>query len=138
MSRAVLADTGPLCAAVDIDDQYHLRARDELDRLQRERRPVLVAYTTLAEGHGLVLGRLGTATGSQWLANLVETASGASMGLEEPGGRPEVADAARTIAVAREAATRAASTISTMMTRSREEGARDGHSTRGGKPDRRA
>jgi predicted nucleic acid-binding protein len=74
VSRAVLADTGPLYAAVDIDDQYHLRARDELDRLQRERRPVLVAYTTLTEGHGLVLGRLGTAIGNQWLVNLVDTA----------------------------------------------------------------
>jgi hypothetical protein len=37
MKRVVLADTGPLYAAVDPDDQYHGRAQRELKRLSRDK-----------------------------------------------------------------------------------------------------
>lgn len=57
--RAVLADAGPLYAAVDPDDQYHARARAELRALNREGIGVAVAYSTLAETYTLVLYRLG-------------------------------------------------------------------------------
>jgi predicted nucleic acid-binding protein len=47
--RAVLADAGPLYAAVDRDDAHHRRAQSELKRLAREKKEVLVAYPTLFE-----------------------------------------------------------------------------------------
>lgn len=55
----MLADAGPLYAAVDPDDQYHGRARRELEVLNREGLGVAVAYSTLAEAYTLVLHRLG-------------------------------------------------------------------------------
>ena len=48
MKRTVLADTGPLYAAVDPDDEYHARAQRELKRLAREKREVVLACPTLA------------------------------------------------------------------------------------------
>lgn len=32
--RAVIADTGPMYAAVDVDDQYHERAQAELQLIE--------------------------------------------------------------------------------------------------------
>jgi len=37
MKRAVLADTGPLYAAADPDEEYHARAQRELKRLARDK-----------------------------------------------------------------------------------------------------
>ncbi len=47
MSRAVIADVGPLYAAADPDDAYRGRAQRELRRLASEGREVLLAYPTL-------------------------------------------------------------------------------------------
>jgi predicted nucleic acid-binding protein len=66
MKRAVLADTGPLYAAVDPDDAHHKRARQELQRLAHEKREVVVAYPTLLETYTLVLFRLGKSTALVW------------------------------------------------------------------------
>jgi predicted nucleic acid-binding protein len=71
MNRAVLADTGPLYAAVDPDDAHHRRAQRELKRLTRERWGVVVAYPTLLEAYTLVLYRLGKRAASDWLADIV-------------------------------------------------------------------
>ena len=60
MSRTVLADAGPLYAALDPDDQFHERARGELALLNRLGLGVAVAYSTLAETYTLVSRRLGT------------------------------------------------------------------------------
>lgn len=49
MKATVLADTGPLYAAVDPDDQHHARAQQELRRLEREGLTVAVACPILAE-----------------------------------------------------------------------------------------
>jgi len=65
--RAVLADTGPLYAAVDVDDAYHARARRELGILTREKREVMLAYPTLSEAYTLVLHRLGKKVSLRWL-----------------------------------------------------------------------
>ncbi|MCU1296053.1 MAG: putative nucleic acid-binding protein [Acidobacteriaceae bacterium] len=70
MKRAVLADTGPLYAAVDPDDAHHKRAREELQRLAREQREVVVAYPTLLETYTLVLFRLGQSAASVWLNDM--------------------------------------------------------------------
>lgn len=75
MKRAVLADTGPLYAATDPDDAHHKRARQELQRLTRDRYEVVVAYPTLLEAYTLVLFRLGRTAAVRWLGDM----SGASL-----------------------------------------------------------
>ena len=59
MRSAVLADSGPLYAAVDPDDAYHPQAQRELKRLARNHQDVIIAYPTLLETYTLVLHRLG-------------------------------------------------------------------------------
>jgi predicted nucleic acid-binding protein len=73
--RAVLADSGPLYAAVDPHDVHHQRSQRELKRLTRERRDVLVSYPTLLEAYSLVLYRLGIGTASDWLSDLLSGGS---------------------------------------------------------------
>ena len=67
MRNAVLADTGPLYAAVDRDDAYHGQAQEELGRLEHEGRRVVVAYPTLLECYTLILRRLGFSVAHTWL-----------------------------------------------------------------------
>jgi predicted nucleic acid-binding protein len=75
MKRAVLADTGPLYAAVDPDDQYHLRAQQELSELQRRQLTVMLAYPTVSEAYTLVLYRLGRSTARSWLQEILKGAT---------------------------------------------------------------
>jgi predicted nucleic acid-binding protein len=70
MTRAVLADSGPLYAAVDEADEHHLEARRELETLDTERRNVVIPYPILLEAYSLVLYRLGVAAAHKWLAFL--------------------------------------------------------------------
>lgn len=81
--RMVLADTGPLYAAIDQDDAHHARARNELKRLAREKRDVMVAYPTLLEAHRLVLQRLGRKAASTWLDEVLKTAALANPSAED-------------------------------------------------------
>jgi predicted nucleic acid-binding protein len=74
VTRAVLADAGPLYAAVDEGDERHHRATNELRRLARERRLTIIAYPTLLEAHALVLTRLGTAAAQAWLELISDAA----------------------------------------------------------------
>ena len=75
MKRSVLADTGPLYAAVDPDDAHHSRAQRELRRLAREKREVILAYSTLLEAYTLVLYRLGNQAASDWLKEMLSGAA---------------------------------------------------------------
>jgi predicted nucleic acid-binding protein len=75
MNRAVLADTGPLYAAVDRDDAHHARAHRELVRLANEKREVFISYPTLLEAYTLVLYRLGVAAASNWLRQVLNGAT---------------------------------------------------------------
>ncbi len=56
----VLADTGPLYAALDPDDTYHARAQEEITKLNRAGVNVAVIYPILQEAYSLILYRLGT------------------------------------------------------------------------------
>lgn len=71
MKRAVLADTGPLYAAVDPDDAHHARAHRELKRLAQDKLEVVLAYPTLLEAYTLVLYRLGMQAASAWLNEIL-------------------------------------------------------------------
>jgi predicted nucleic acid-binding protein len=71
VKRAVLADTGPLYAAVDPDDAYHARAQRELKRLAQDKLEVVLAYPTLLEAYTLVLYRLGMQAASAWLNEIL-------------------------------------------------------------------
>ena len=74
MKRAVVADTGPLYAAVDPQDAHHHRALEQLQELERERREIIVTFPTLLEAHSLILFRLGQKVASRWLAEISDAA----------------------------------------------------------------
>jgi predicted nucleic acid-binding protein len=74
MMRAVLADTGPLYAALDPEDGYHKRALQELQMLDRDRRQIVVLYSTLLEAHSLIMFRLGRDMASEWLTEMANAA----------------------------------------------------------------
>ncbi|MEH2424571.1 MAG: hypothetical protein V7K48_27780 [Nostoc sp.] len=58
--RAVFADTGPLYAAVDVDDEYHQRSQAELQRINAENLIILIPFPVYLETYNLLLYRLGT------------------------------------------------------------------------------
>lgn len=70
MTRAVLADTGPLYAANDEGDDHHRRALRELRELAHDGRQVMVAYPILLEAYSLLLYRLGRNAASSWLTEI--------------------------------------------------------------------
>ena len=70
MRRTVLADTGPLYAAVDPSDEHHERAQEEIGRLNSEGFGVAVAYPTLCECYSLVLYKLGASVAQGWLGEI--------------------------------------------------------------------
>lgn len=70
MTRSVLADTGPLYAAVDPDDQYHARAQEQLQDLADQGLSVVLAYPILLETYTLIRYRLGSASAAAWLKDV--------------------------------------------------------------------
>lgn len=68
--RAVLADTGPLYAAFDPGDQYHPRAKAEMDILNQRGISVQLAYSTLSEAYSLVLYRFSSREALHFLTQL--------------------------------------------------------------------
>jgi predicted nucleic acid-binding protein len=71
MSRAVLADTGPLYALADPSDQFHERAHRELEIIVGRNNSVLVVFPVLCEAHTLVLRRLGGRYAAVWLSEML-------------------------------------------------------------------
>jgi predicted nucleic acid-binding protein len=77
--KALLADTGPLYALVDPDDQYHSRAYSDWERLSREGFQLTISWSTVLETHSLISRRLGFRTAQSWLDQATE-----SLGLLNP------------------------------------------------------
>ena len=75
MRNAVLADTGPLYAALDLTDSNHERAQEEIGRLNREGLLVAVSYPVLCESYSLILYKLGVGAAQDWLVEVRERAS---------------------------------------------------------------
>src|SRR5271166_1852347 len=67
MSRAILADTDPLFAAIDRHDRHHQRALSDSKRIARENWEVMVAYPILLETYSLLLYRLGREAAATFL-----------------------------------------------------------------------
>ncbi len=74
MMRAVLADTGPLYAAVDPEDAHHKRALQDLRKLDSDRRQIVIPYSTLLEAYSLIMFRLGRNVASTWLTDMADAA----------------------------------------------------------------
>jgi len=83
MRSAVLADTGPLYAAVDPHDQHHVRAQTELTKLSQGKLEVVIAYPTLFESFSLILYRLGGPKALGWLAEIRDGATLLAPALED-------------------------------------------------------
>ena len=73
MRFGVLADTGPLYAANDRQDEHHRRALRELHRFSDERTEILIPYPILLEAYSLVLYRLGRQAAIGWLDEVSES-----------------------------------------------------------------
>jgi predicted nucleic acid-binding protein len=74
MTRAVLADSGPLFAIADEGDGHHERALREFELLARDGRDVLVPYPVLLETYTLTLFSLGRRSASDWLSQIMSAA----------------------------------------------------------------
>jgi predicted nucleic acid-binding protein len=74
VNTTVLTDTGPLYALADPSDQFHDRAGEELDAVERSGSSVAVSYPVLCEAHTLVLRRLGGRYARRWLAQILDGA----------------------------------------------------------------
>lgn len=72
MTYGVLADAGPLYAAVDPADSHHKRAVREMQKLEQEGREIVVVYSTLLESYSLILFRLGKSTATDWLTDIAD------------------------------------------------------------------
>ncbi len=67
MKRAVLADAGPLFAAVDPSDKLHKRAVQELKDFARNNVAIIVPSSAVLETYTLVLRKLGAGVAHRWL-----------------------------------------------------------------------
>jgi len=67
----MLADTGPLFAAIDLHDRHHNRALSDMKRIARETWAVMVASPILLEAYSLTLYRLGKAPAATFLSEVL-------------------------------------------------------------------
>jgi predicted nucleic acid-binding protein len=67
----VFIDTSAIYALIDRTDSHHKAARSGLDRLRKLRVEPVITNFIVAEGHALLLARLGPETARGWLAGIV-------------------------------------------------------------------
>jgi len=65
--RAVVADTGPLFAANDDNDEHHRRSVRDLEYFAKGRWEILVCYPVLLETYSLLLFKMGRRAALGWL-----------------------------------------------------------------------
>ncbi len=68
--RAALADTGPLFALIDPDDEHHGRAGRELSGISEDGRELVVAFPIMVEAYKLILRGLGIRAAHRWLGEV--------------------------------------------------------------------
>ena len=68
----MLADAGPLYAAVDPSDLRHQQALRELQRLSQALCNVIVSFSTLLEVHSLVLRKIRRDIALRWLEEMAD------------------------------------------------------------------
>ena len=68
----MLADAGPLYAAVDPSDLRHQQALRELQSLSQDRCNVVVSFSTLLEVHSLVLRKIRRSIALRWLQEMAD------------------------------------------------------------------
>lgn len=73
--RAIIADTGPLYAAVDTDDQYHRKSQQELAKINRENLSIIISYPIYLETHKLILQSLGIGTALKFSQEIKQKAN---------------------------------------------------------------
>ncbi|MEA5619334.1 PIN domain-containing protein [Cronbergia sp. UHCC 0137] len=71
--RAIIADTGPLYAAIDVDDQYHQRSQIQIQRINAENLTILVPFPVYLETYNLLLYRLGTEQAIKFARDCIES-----------------------------------------------------------------
>jgi uncharacterized protein len=67
----VFVDTSAIYALVDRDDANHAAARTAFTRLRRLRAEPVITNFIVAEGHALLLARLGPSIARAWLTRIV-------------------------------------------------------------------
>lgn len=73
MNDPVLADSGPLYAAVDPSDIHHHRALNEFQQLAESHREVVVLFPIMLEAYSLVRRRFDPNIALQWLNEVADS-----------------------------------------------------------------
>ncbi len=71
MIPSILVDTGPLYALADPDDQYYIRANEELIKIQTQSKQILVLYPILMEAYTLISRYLNIDYAHSWLDSMI-------------------------------------------------------------------
>ncbi len=74
MRKAVLADSGPLYAAVDPSDGHHKQSHQQMRKLEQGQYEIVIPVPILLETYTLVQRRLDRQVTQRWLAEVAEAA----------------------------------------------------------------
>ncbi len=71
--RAIIADTTPLYALSDPDDQYHQQAQTDLQQINEAKLSIILPYPIYLETHKLILQRLGIQQALQFARDIQQS-----------------------------------------------------------------